>query len=150
MALIKPGSENAIQAAYFEWAAYASAKYPELQLLFAIPNGANKTPAERIVFKATGLKSGVPDVFLPVPRGGYHGLFIEFKTEKGKVSDTQKQWLADLAVQGYHVVVCRDMSEAVELTVEYLKFVDGYTMTGSYLETEAPADDLVWFSLADK
>lgn len=143
MGLIKPGTENAIQAAYFEWTSFASAKYPELRLAFAIPNGVHKTPAARIVFKATGLKSGVPDVFLPVARGGYHGLYIEFKTAQGKVSDSQKQWLNDLSEQGYYVAICRDWSDAAELTIEYL--TEGYS-TESVIES----DGIVWFDLGER
>lgn len=71
--------------------------------------------------KAEGLKSGVPDIFLPVPRGEWHGLFIEMKrTKGGTVSDCQKLWLHDLRKQGYLTEVCRGWEEAARRIKSYL------------------------------
>ena len=61
--------------------AYASGKYPELELMYAIPNGGKRHIHTAVVLKQTGVKSGVPDIFLPVRRGK-HGLFIEMKRKK--------------------------------------------------------------------
>lgn len=120
LSALKPASENAIQAAYFRWAALSEGKYPELALLHSIPNGAYKSPAARYLYKVTGLKSGVPDVFLPAARCGYHGLYIEFKSATGRVSDQQEYFARKLGDAGYLVVICRDAETAVQLTTQYL------------------------------
>lgn len=93
----------------------AERKYPELALMFHIPNEGKRSWMTGGRMKAEGLKSGVPDIFLPVPRGEFHGLFVEMKrTKGGTVSDCQKLWLHDLQKQGYCAAVCRGWYEAAE------------------------------------
>ena len=79
------------QCAVFEWSALQSKKYPELALLFAVPNGLKLPIGLAVKAKRQGVKSGVPDMILPVARMKFHGLFIEMKIKGGKVSDTQLQ-----------------------------------------------------------
>ena len=54
----------------FTMLAYAGRKYPEAQLLFHVPNGGKRNAAEAAHLKRQGVKAGVPDLFLPVARGG--------------------------------------------------------------------------------
>ena len=68
-----------------------------------------------------GVKAGVPDLFYPVPLGGYHGLFIEMKANKGRPSAVQKRWLKVLNDLGYKAVVCVGWEEARDVLIEYLK-----------------------------
>ncbi|MGN0598663.1 MAG: VRR-NUC domain-containing protein [Oscillospiraceae bacterium] len=115
-------SEDVEQAQLFTWAAYASGKYPELALMHHIPNGGKRGKAEAARFKAQGVKAGVPDIFLPCARGGYHGLYIELKRIKGgRVSEAQEEFIAALRKQGYKVEVCFGMEQAREAIVEYLE-----------------------------
>lgn len=70
--------------------------------MYHIPNGGKRGKVEAIHFKAEGVKAGVPDICLPVPRGEWHGLYIELKRrEGGRVSPEQTKWLEDLMRQGY-------------------------------------------------
>lgn len=119
-AMIKPDSENAIQAAFFKWCGLNEKRFPSLKLIHAIPNGAHKSAVSRMVFKLTGLKAGVPDVFLPVARGHHHGLYLEFKSAKGRLSPEQKGWLDDLTKEGYLCAVVRGWEQAVEIVEDYL------------------------------
>ena len=113
--------EDAEQRIIFRWAAMETAAHPELGLLYAIPNGGKRAIKTAIALKAQGVKSGVPDMCLPVARGGYHGLYIELKRQKGGVvSETQKSWITALAEQGYKAVVCRGADEAIRTIKEYL------------------------------
>ena len=50
--------------------------------MFHIPNGGSRNKLEASNLKKQGVKAGVPDLFLPVGRGSYHGLFIELKSAK--------------------------------------------------------------------
>ena len=113
--------EDAEQRIIFQWAAMETAAHPELGLLYAIPNGGKRAIKTAIALKAQGVKSGVPDMCLPVARGAYHGLYIELKRQKGgTVSETQKSWITALAEQGYKAVVCRGADEAIGTIKEYL------------------------------
>ena len=112
--------EDAEQRIIFQWAAMSAAACPELGLLYAIPNGGKRAIKTAIALKAQGVKSGVPDMCLPVARNGHHGLYIELKRQKGGVvSETQKSWITALAKQGYKAVVCRGAEEAIGTIKEY-------------------------------
>lgn len=114
-------SESEEQQILFQWAQMRRGRYPELDLLFHIPNGGSRGKGEAGRFKAEGVKSGVPDLFLPVARGDKHGLFIELKrTRGGVVSTDQKEWTARLREQGYRAEICRGWKEAAELIEKYL------------------------------
>nr|DAQ77407.1 MAG TPA: Cytosine specific methyltransferase [Caudoviricetes sp.] len=72
--------------------------------------------------KAAGVKAGVPDMFLPVARGGSHGLYIELKRIKGgRVSAEQLAWMEELTREGYTCAVCHGWEEARETILNYLK-----------------------------
>ncbi|MHB0967410.1 MAG: VRR-NUC domain-containing protein [Bellilinea sp.] len=101
-------SEHDEQVALFEWASY----HPELRFMFAIPNGGARHPAVAVKLKAEGVKRGVPDIFLPLARGGYYGLFIELKTETGRPTREQREWIRALLEENYLAIVCKGMDEA--------------------------------------
>ena len=113
-------TEAQIQAALFEWAAYNRLKYPELKLLHAIPNGGGRHPAEAANLRRQGVKPGVSDIFLPVARRCYHGIYIELKAAKGKLRSAQRSWLAAVSRQGYYATMCRGIDEAIALLSWYL------------------------------
>ena len=116
-------TEDDEQAALFQYASYQ--KEIEWTLLFAIPNGGYRKIKTGIQLKRTGLKPGIPDIFLPVGRGIYHGLFIEMKSVKGTVRKNQKEWHDALRTQGYKVEVCRGCDQAIKEIQEYLKLWNG-------------------------
>ncbi len=113
-------SESTEQQALFEWAEIAAKKTPELKLLFAIPNGGKRNITTAVRLKKEGVKSGVPDVCLPVPCGEYHGLYIEMKVDENKPTENQSWWIEQLQKQGYRVDVCYGWGEAVKVIVGYL------------------------------
>lgn len=117
-------SESQEQKAVIQWCA----SNPKAGLIFAIPNGTHiKSHQGRAKAKAEGLKKGVPDLFLPVARNGFNGLFIEMKKPKdaksaaGKPSKEQLQWLNDLTEQGYMAVICVGVDAAISTIKSYLK-----------------------------
>jgi hypothetical protein len=117
------------QAAIFERARWYAGQHPELDLLFAVPNGAklpftgkgkHRWSPEAQRLKKEGLRRGVPDMCLPVARLGYHGLFIELKYGDNKPSCDQAEYLDRLTEQGYLAVVCWGSNEAWNIICEYL------------------------------
>lgn len=103
-----------------DWAGWSCGKYPELALLYHIPNGGRRDRAEAARLKAEGVKAGVPDLCLPVARGGWHGLYIELKVPGNRPTQNQREWLEQLRGQGYAAVVCYGFDEARRAIEEYL------------------------------
>lgn len=88
---------------------------------FHIPNGGYRNKHTAYQLKRQGVEAGVPDLCIPVPSKGYHGLFIEMKTRTGgRVSEHQKQWLELLNNNGYMAVVCHGATEAIATLESYL------------------------------
>lgn len=90
--------------------------------IFSVPNGINiKSKVSRTIFKAMGLSSGVPDLMIPIVNDEYGGLFIELKTVTGgRVSPSQKQWIAKLNSLGYRAIVCNGADVAIREIEEYI------------------------------
>lgn len=122
--LARAGTEEAHQTALFCWAAIEAQaqRHPELRLLFAIPNGGLRDKITAAKLKAQGVKSGVPDMMLPVRRGAYNGLFIELKKTGGAASTDQKSWLSLLASNGYATRLCVGWEMARDTILEYLSW----------------------------
>ena len=114
-------SEHQEQVALFQWADIAVRTYPELVLLHAIPNGGDRNRVVGAKLKAEGVKRGVPDLCLPVSRGGYHGLYIELKSVTGTVRAEQQWWLATLRDEGYEARLVVGWEAAKTLIVDYLE-----------------------------
>lgn len=121
-------TEHDEQVALFEWAAANEAKHPELACMFHVPNGELRHPAVAARLRASGVKAGVPDIFLAVPRGGanggkvHHGLFIELKRagKEGRATDEQQDWIARLRSYGYVAVIAHGCTEAINIIQSYL------------------------------
>lgn len=116
--------EDEHQAAYFTWASHIK----EIRdLAFHVPNGGNRNLREATRLKKQGVRPGVSDIFIPIARGGYFGLWIELKipltkgTKKAKVSASQKKWISLMLEQGYEAQVCYGWPAAKAITLEYLK-----------------------------
>lgn len=101
---------------------------PSLSLMHAIPNGGargNDSQTNKIrgaMLKAEGVKKGVPDIFLPVPLNGYHGLYIEMKVadkKKGRASAEQLAFLHNVGKLGYAYAICYGAEEAKQIICEY-------------------------------
>lgn len=113
--------EDAEQAEVMEWAAWCKYR-KELKWLFHVPNGGERPGAVAKKLSHLGVKSGVSDLVLPLARGGYHGLFIELKRQKGgKLSDSQREFLDDMIAAGYMAAVARGSEEAIRIITDYLE-----------------------------
>lgn len=109
-------TEHQEQVAFVQWCDRKQIIY------FAVPNGGFRHPATAVMLRAEGVKPGVPDLFFPYARGGFHGLFIEMKRPKprGSVSAVQQEWIDRLKKQRYCVEVCFGIEEGIEVVEKYL------------------------------
>lgn len=113
-------SETQEQIWLFEWAETQVARYPELQLMFHVPNEGKRSVVLGRQMKRMGLKTGVPDVILPVPKGRYHGLAIEMKSLKGKPTAAQLIWIENLRAVGWRAAICHGWKDAADTVWAYL------------------------------
>lgn len=119
-------SESSHQQALFSWARAAAAARPELGLLYAIPNGGARSKATAGRLKAEGVRAGVPDVCLPLPRGAHAALYIELKRPAeagraaGRVSPEQRRWRDTLTAAGNLVLIAYGWLEARRFIEHYL------------------------------
>lgn len=118
--IAKAGTEHAHQVALFVWAALNSTRLPELRLLFAIPVGGERNKIVAANLKAEGVRAGVFDMFLPVARGSWHGLFVELKVGKNKPSDKQLEFMKNVQEQGYGASWCIGWEAAAQVIESYL------------------------------
>ena len=114
-------SEHDEQVCLIRMAALHEGKHPELALLHAIPNGGARHPAVAAKLKAEGVKRGIPDLCLPVPRGDALGLYIELKAKGGRVTDAQRKMMLALRRQGYACVVAYGWEAAWKEIMGYLR-----------------------------
>src|SRR4051812_30773109 len=125
---IASSSEASHQMALFAWANEVKLQYPDLKRMFAIANGGFRTKASGANLKAQGVKPGVSDIFLPVKRGIYLGLFIELKRPNIKIRKAdahiveQNDWLDYFKQQGYGAIMCQGWIEARDTIVQYLEW----------------------------
>lgn len=96
-------------------------KYPKYSInLFAIPNGGKRSAASGRWLKDEGMTAGVSDLFLALPVGGYHGMFIEMKIHPNKPTPSQIEFQQAMQKRGYHAVVCYDIDQFIIEIEEYL------------------------------
>ena len=138
--IAKSGKEADIQKALFCWCALPDIqnRYPELNWLHHIPNGGRRDGITASNMKAEGVKSGVWDLFLPVPAmmadsgdKRWCGIYIEMKrpSEKSKarggLSENQIKFHKFVS-DNYATYVCYSWREAAQCLTYYLRGeVDG-------------------------
>lgn len=100
-------------------------RMPEVAaLIYHVPNGGHRLKKVAADLKGQGVAAGVPDLVLTMARGGYFGLYIEFKAtppNAAPVSDSQHKWIRKLNDQGYLAIVCRGHFDAMEQIRAYLR-----------------------------
>ena len=131
--------EDKEQVAFFKWCRLAEREYPQLKWIYSSQSGVKfKNALAGARAKASGMKAGVPDIFLPYPivepcpnqcgayRIIYAGLYIEMKRRKskgvsqGKLSPAQKDFLEYANGVRYKAIVCYGADEAIQAIKDYL------------------------------
>lgn len=113
--------EDDLQKLCVKWFDYA---YCRLSLnLHHSPNGGKRNLIEAAKFKAMGTRRGFPDIVLLYPSKGYHALFIELKTEKGRQSPSQREWQKNIEQYNYKYAICRSLDDFIKTIKDYLNDV---------------------------
>ena len=81
--------ESDIQIEVVEWLKSKQSEYR--MRFFSIPNEGQRKVWFLNKLVRMGLKSGVPDLVIEFPEGRM--VYLEIKAEKGKLSETQQNWL---------------------------------------------------------
>lgn len=116
-----PITEAQHQTALMQWWAIIHNKYglPE-NALYHPPNEGLRTKITGAKLKQLGLRRGFPDIQLLTPSSKYGMLFIELKTQHGKPTPEQLDYLAFLRERGYAACLCYGMDAAKQCIEDYL------------------------------
>jgi len=104
--------ERPHQVALIKWVRTIKNLYPVLKLLYAVRNGGDRNLHVARKLKAEGVLAGVADLCLPAVRRGYHGLYLEMKSEEGVATKEQKEFLCGVSGEGYCAVIAPGVDEA--------------------------------------
>ena len=136
LGLIQPGAGGALgklrrpraqpehqeQVKLFAWVDGEGAnRWPVLAWSYAVPNyHFDKSPKRGAYLKAEGKRAGVPDVVVPVMRGGFGSLYIEMKTPGNRPTTEQAEYHKVLRALGHRVQVCYSAAEAIGEIIHYM------------------------------
>ena len=114
-------SEDQEQELVIQWKELMVGRFPKLKYLHHCPNGGSRHPVEAMKLRRMGVVPGVSDLFLPVARNGFHGIWIEMKRKHGgRLSADQKDWIEGMREEGYKAVRADGAEEAIAILEEYL------------------------------
>ena len=77
--------------------------------------------SQRNALKATGYLKGVADLLIFESKASYKGLFLEVKTDKGKMTKEQKEFQTNAIARGYLCICCKGFDETKNIIDDYLK-----------------------------
>lgn len=92
------------------------------EVIYHVPNGGQRNKKTAADLKRQGVKSGVSDLVVMEGRGGWLGLYVEFKATPPKHAATQpsqREWLEKADHRGYCAVLARGLEEAKAVLREY-------------------------------
>jgi len=112
--------EHDLQVQIITWCRYNQGKYPQLKLIYAIPNQAKRSFALANYLKAEGMATGVPDLAIPAPNKTFSALYIELKIGKNKPTPKQLEWHKMLREYGNCVFVSYNFDDTIDIIKNYL------------------------------
>lgn len=111
--------EEGIQRSLVCW---FDAQHPKLsRLLIGFINGQHVGPRTGQRWKDLGVRAGTPDLLLAVPIKGKPGMWLEMKTQTGRVTPIQKKMHMELALHGWEVRIIRSLEEGICEITSYLR-----------------------------
>ncbi len=108
-------------------AAYKFIKlFPDIEIHYHhSPNEGIRTPQQGAKLKAMGMKPGFSDIFVSIPKHGFHGLFIEHKAiyedgRKGRPTESQIKFIDNKILMGYKAVFTYGIDDLIQTLRKYL------------------------------
>ncbi len=98
---------------------YIRMQYPKVRYCASL-GGIRTNITQALKAKRTGYWKGFPDLQICEPNHNYYGLFIEIKTEKGRPTAFQKDWINALNKRGYKAVICKGFVQCKDELDKYL------------------------------
>lgn len=115
----KPPTESQIQKDFVRW---VRNRYPQIEpLFFSVPSGGVRNPWTAKIMRDEGMRAGVSDLILLVPRHGFAGLLMETKTPDGKQSEAQKEFERLATEYHYLYKVYRSVEEGQQIIKWYIE-----------------------------
>ena len=115
----KPQTESQIQKDCVAWFRH---RYESIEpLFFSVANGGARNVWTAKIMKDEGVRAGVSDLILLIPRHGYAALLVEMKTPDGKQSDSQKTFERLATQYKYKYVVVRNLHTFQQLMMWYIE-----------------------------
>jgi hypothetical protein len=111
-------TESRIQSQCVVW--FKNTYRQQRDLFYQIKNDGLKKKRTAVLDTGMGLTAGIPDTFLAIPTQTHAGLYVEFKTPEGKLSQEQRRVIPQLEAQGYRVEIVRTLEQFQVLVREYL------------------------------
>lgn len=109
-------SEHAEQVALFQ----ALALHPECRWIHAVPNGGYRSKTTAVNLRNEGVKKGVWDLFCCYPRNGFHGMYIEMKFGRNKLTEEQEAFRSHCEAEGYYCIVAYSWQDAYQAIMGYM------------------------------
>ncbi|WP_284704012.1 VRR-NUC domain-containing protein [Escherichia coli] len=116
--LIKRNHEHYEQVRVLDWL-YRNMRYV-YEHTHATPNGGLRGIRTAIKMVAEGQKKGYPDLSIDLACGGYHGMRIEMKHGRNRLTPEQLVWMTRLTEAGYYCFEARSAAEAIKAITEYV------------------------------
>jgi hypothetical protein len=109
--------EDKIQTVCVKWFDF---QYKKLKPLLYCNYNNPRNAIQGAKLKKMGMRKGIPDLFLALPRGLCSGLYIEMKTSTGRLSKEQKEYAETLKSVGFHWELVRSFDEFKSVIEKYL------------------------------
>lgn len=110
--------ESKIQISFIEWLRLAYPKFSQFAL--HVPNGGRMGIIRGSILKKMGVKAGVADILFMWRKKDFGGLWLEFKSAKGKQSETQKDFEGLCHIAQYDYQVVHSLDEAMIAFKRYM------------------------------
>lgn len=119
---IRVRDENEEQLAVYRWWIIYVRQNPKLRVFdfHHSPNEGKRSARFGANLKHSGMQRGFEDIFIAIPSGKYHGLFVELKSMTGKVTPEQILMQARHCEMGYASCVRYGASSAIQTIIDYL------------------------------
>ncbi len=118
--LVRSHNESNEQIAAMDW---LRAQHPKIALhTLHIGNERKATYYAGYIMKRMGVLRGASDIFMAWPSGGFHGLFVEVKSKRGRPSPDQLAFIERMRSVGYKAEVCYGAEEVINTMQQYIGY----------------------------